>query len=350
MICKKEKNIHIYSVLVLVFAISLFFILGGGSKKSEKNENVFEVNSSIPSAKQESLASGKFDAKKRESFKNEESKRREKLQHNSFDLFKSNKKDSSGCTLNSSASSSGMSKTSHTTVNDKKGRIQEREGCKNRDMVVEKKDHIMKKKRVQLEKEFGINLSDYGYEKYEQKDEEIESFSNDNSNCKPGFYGLESEALCDESDIKAVVHGAHNNIASGSIVKMRLLDEVIISGEKVPKNTFVYGKLSFKDGRGIIYVKNINVGGKVVKFYGSIYDTDGFEGISIPKNIVSSAKDDAAYGVVDGISIDVSSKSRFINSSVSAVGDAVKGAVQGSIKEKKISISSNYMIIIKNKK
>jgi len=345
MIPKKEIKMHVYSIFALALILVSYFILGGGATADEQvGGETQSVNVSIPEAMESGLAEDRFDATKREENRMQEQERARRLQQNSFELFKKDSSDSPDVCLETvSAHSSG--KTPAPVVhNYNKGGAEE--GARDTEIgkdVIKKK--VMKQKREQIERELGINLSDYGYDRYKD-DEEVSVVPEERS----GFYGLDQEEENLGGDIKAVIHGEHKNLTSGSMVKMRLLEEVDVDGVRVPANTFVYGKLGFKNGRASISVSNINYRKRILKFTGSIYDNDGFEGLYVPENVVSDTKDKVLSDVVGGVDIDISSKSKALKSTATSVTNTIKSAIQGSVREAKISISSNYIITIKRKR
>ncbi|MBR4483057.1 MAG: conjugative transposon protein TraM [Paludibacteraceae bacterium] len=345
-ISRKQMMVHVCSLFALVLVTSLFFILGGGRGGNAEGHNVNMLNTSVPLAEEQTISSDRFTAQRREEQRLQDYNRMESLQRNSFNFFSS---DSSSPNITSSAQvqSSSASGEKFSIVKQGKTRTAHKGGARNDKGSV--KDSIMRLKRAQLEKELGINLSDYGYDKYSE-DVQTDMEQDDDRTEPGGFYGLESESDVFERDVRAVVHGSHENMTSGSIIKMRLIDDMEVDGVKIPMNTFVFGKLSFKGGRALIKIQSINFHNRIIKFKGVVYDTDGFEGIYVPDNIISDTKDKAASDAIGGVNLNVSSKSKILNSAISAVGNAVKGAVSGSIKESKISISSNYMITIKRKK
>lgn len=82
------------------------------------------------------------------------------------------------------------------------------------------------------------------------------------------------QAIIDE-DIKAV---------DGSRVRLRLLDDVEIDGGTVKKGTYLYATVSgFSSGRVKGSINSILVNDELVKVNLSIYDTDGLEGLYVPK-------------------------------------------------------------------
>lgn len=350
---RKQKSIHIYSVFALILVIVTYFVLGGGTQSDiNAMEKTYDINMDIPDSKKEDLAADRFAAEKREEIRNQEQNHRDMMQKHSFSFLQHDTIPESDGARKTSQSLNDKTCTSYRISADEKEHKTENK--------YERKKEMMRKKRAQLEKELGINLSDYGYTKYEtpkeaeviEEEQKVDIASNDEftRNSKSGaggFYGLESQTDNFEGDVKAVVHGDQKNLKSGAIIKLRLIEALEIDGVKVPKNTFVYGKLTFGNGRGIIKIQNINYRNKILLFKGTVYDSDGFEGIYVPDNIVSDTKSKAASAAVGGVDIKAGSKSKMINSTISSIGDVIKNAVQGSIKESKISISSNYLVTIK---
>ena len=345
-ISKKQKMIHVYSMIALVFSVVIFFILGGGRSSEIDSVDGEMLNTTIPLAEGQSISSDRFTALKREDQRLQDQNRMESLQRNSFDLFNMDK---DYPTTTSSAQPSGemghtVQKVNNTNINSGKSKSACKGGV----------DSIMRLKRAQLEKELGINLSDYGYDKYESGGTETNYAMEDRVEYEEeeigGFYGIESANDSFNKDTRAVIHGNHVNLTSGAIVKMRLLDDIEVEGVKIPMNTFVFGKLSFKSGRAVINIQSINYHNKILRFRGAVYDSDGFEGIYVPDNVISDTKDKAVSDAVGSVNLNVSSKSRMVNSAISAFGNAIKGAVSGSLREAKISISSNYLVTIKRRK
>lgn len=161
-----------------------------------------------------------------------------------------------------------------------------------------------------------------------------------------GFYSLQGQKREKSQNIRAVVHGEHKDLRAGSVVKLRLLDEADLDGYHIPRNTFVYGTLSFSGNRAQITIENINMDNNIIPFKGVIYDKDGFQGIYVPDNKVSETAQQAGADMVSAVDVAVSGTS-FLTSPVNAVGNAIQGVATASIREPKISISTNYQVTIK---
>lgn len=166
---------------------------------------------------------------------------------------------------------------------------------------------------------------------------------------KSGFNTLGGGSQKGSSNsIRAVVHGEHKDVRNGSIVKLRILEDLIAGNVTVPRNSFLYGKASFSSGRLMIKIDGINYNNNVLPFNGSIYDNDGFEGISAPDNVIDETKKEAGSSAVQGLPTSISGGG-LIGSTVSAIGQAIKSSANQAIKDQKITISANYKLTIKCK-
>lgn len=181
----------------------------------------------------------------------------------------------------------------------------------------------------------------------ETEKETVETKQDKVSDKKKGFYSIDGASKSKSENIRAVVHGEHKNLRAGATVKLRLLDPLEIDGFKVPRNTFVYGQLTFSSNRAKIRIDNINYENNIIPFKGTIYDKDGFEGICMPENVVDNATREAGSQAVSSQSVNLATPSSAISSGINAIGSAIKSAVSGSIKEGKVSISTNYQVTIK---
>ncbi len=138
-------------------------------------------------------------------------------------------------------------------------------------------------------------------------------------------------AIVDE-DVKAV---------DGSRVRLRLLDDINIGERTIAKGNYLYCTLNgFGQQRVKGTVKSVLVNDELVKVNLSIYDTDGLEGLYVPKSSFSETAKDIASGTV--------SQSMSINdgTSTSTTGRWGMQALQNAYQKATNALSKN---IRKNK-
>ena len=99
------------------------------------------------------------------------------------------------------------------------------------------------------------------------------------------------KAIIDE-DIKAV---------DGSRVRLRLLDDVVVSDRVIPKGTYLYATMSgFGSQRVKGSIKSVLVGDELLKISLSLYDTDGMEGLYVPDSQFRETAKDVTGGAMSG--------------------------------------------------
>lgn len=138
-------------------------------------------------------------------------------------------------------------------------------------------------------------------------------------------------AIVDE-DVKAV---------DGSRIRLRLLDDIDIGDRTINKGNYLYCTLNgFGQQRVKGTVKSVLVNDELVKVNLSLYDTDGLEGLYVPKSSFSETAKDIVSGTV--------SQNMNINdgSSTSSTGKLGMQALQNAYQKAANALSKN---IRKNK-
>ncbi|WNH11988.1 conjugative transposon protein TraM [Thalassobellus suaedae] len=179
---------------------------------------------------------------------------------------------------------------------------------------------------------------------YEKKTDSI--ISNNYKTIAPKEIGLEhqlffasnpkkntsSNILKTDSTIYVVVNG--NQIVKKDFrLKMRLEKDAIINNQVIPKNTAVYGFISFKPNRVIIDIENILH--QPVKLKAFDFQ-DGSEGVYVENNFRADATSEVIEDAVDDINI----------AGVPQV-TGVKKIFQRSNRQVKVTIVNNYKLILK---
>lgn len=370
LISGKQKQFHIYSIIIFIGACLVFYILGGGTEVVEENVTK-EVEISLPTiGSKVELAEDVFDATEKSSAFRLRQQKEELMAGSAFDWYNNDSKDSTSDDVISPISAyeseeEKLRKTiqqSNDLVSGFLNKKEETQPKRNTNtssssssqssVSSDRADRQARYEKARERNEKALTEYNERMNASQKKKEEPKKVEKvyaviDNGSTKKGFYSVNSQTEENIKDIRAVVHGEYKNISSGSQVKLRLLDNIRIGNVKIPKNTFIYALLSFGNGRAQLKTEQINYNGKMLPFEGIIYDRDGFMGLYIPDNTVSKTKKEAGSDVVSGVDLNISSASGFVTSAVNSVTGAIQSAVSGSIREEKISISANYQLIIK---
>jgi hypothetical protein len=101
--------------------------------------------------------------------------------------------------------------------------------------------------------------------------------------------------------IPAVIDGKQK-ITEGSVVRIKLLDTVTLSGQLIPKGQLIYGKGLLYNQRLTLHLQIIRIGRTILPVDLTVYDmTDGLEGINVPEAITGDAVRAGAASGVQGI-------------------------------------------------
>lgn len=153
-------------------------------------------------------------------------------------------------------------------------------------------------------------------------------------------------AIVDE-EVKAV---------DGSRVRLRLLDDIDIGERTISKGSYLYCTMSgFGQQRVKGTVKSVLVGDELVKVSLSLYDTDGMEGLYVPKSSFSETGKDIASGAIsqnmsinDGSS--TGSLSRWGMQALQNAYQKTANALSKNIRKNKVKVKYGTQVYLINSK
>lgn len=154
-------------------------------------------------------------------------------------------------------------------------------------------------------------------------------------------------AIVDE-DVKAV---------DGSRVRLRLLDDIDVGDRTIPKGSYLYCLMSgFGQQRVKGNVKSVLVNDELVKVNLSIYDTDGLEGLYVPKSSFSETTKDIASGAFSqsmNLNDGTSSSNKVGSWGMQALQNAYQkasNAISKNIKKNRVKIKYGTQVYLINSK
>ncbi len=139
-------------------------------------------------------------------------------------------------------------------------------------------------------------------------------------------------ALHTEASIYVTVDG-NQKVKKDYRLRMRLMRDALINNILVPKNTPIYGFISFKPNRAMIEIENINHQSVKLKAYDF---QDGSEGIYIENSFRAEAYNEVLGDIVEDINI----------TGVPQVS-GIKKVFQRSNRSVKVTVVNNYKLILK---
>ena len=154
------------------------------------------------------------------------------------------------------------------------------------------------------------------------------------------------KAIVDE-DVKAV---------DGSRVRLRLLDDIDIGKRTIPKGSYLFCIMSgFSQQRIKGTVKSVLVNDELVKVNLSIYDTDGMEGLYVPRSSFRETTQDVASGAMSqSMSINdgsaTSSMGRWGMQALQNAYQKTANAISKGIRKNKVNIKYGTQVYLINSK
>ena len=122
-------------------------------------------------------------------------------------------------------------------------------------------------------------------------------------------------------------------VKTNSRLRMRLTKAAVINNRKLPKNTLVFGFISFQPNRAMINIENIQHQPTKLKAYDL---QDGSEGIYIENNFRAEATDEVVDDIIGDINIP----------SIPQVGGISK-VLKRHNRSVKVTVLNNYQLILK---
>lgn len=162
------------------------------------------------------------------------------------------------------------------------------------------------------------------------------------------FYGVEEDKDSDEQNtVEAVVHQTQT-LVNGAIVKMRLLNDIYLSGSLIPKGNFVFGTAELNDERLEININSIRNNNSLFTVKLEVYDMDGLPGIYIPGAIsrdVAKQTADNSLQLMELTSMDPSFKAQAAATGI----NAAKSLLSKKVKQVKVLVKAGYKVLLRDK-
>lgn len=147
---------------------------------------------------------------------------------------------------------------------------------------------------------------------------------------------------------KACIHG-DQTVVTGSTVRMRMLEDAVVSGMKIPANTLFYGVATLGANRLEVVVNNLKVGNTISPVSFVIFDNDAMEGLNLPNNMKAQAAKRMHQGLVQNIDMPLASIGTMtseITSAVNATTQIAKQILNMRLAQVKVHLKSNYQMYI----
>ncbi len=147
---------------------------------------------------------------------------------------------------------------------------------------------------------------------------------------------------------RACIHG-DQTVVTGSTVRMRMLEDAVVSGMKIPANTLFYGVATLGANRLEVVVNTLKVGNTISPVSFVIFDNDAMEGLNLPNNMKAQAAKRMQQGLVQNIDMPLASIGTMtseVTSAVNATTQIAKQILNMKLSQVKVHLKSNYQMYI----
>jgi conjugative transposon TraM protein len=135
---------------------------------------------------------------------------------------------------------------------------------------------------------------------------------------------------------------------AGSRLRLKLLEDIRVGGIPVKKGTQLFAQVSgFSEQRVVLTVSSLVTNGKILPVKLEVYDLDGLPGLYVPASAFRDFTKDLGGTSVQGVTLDGTSGSQFIMSSVSKVFQSTSSAIAELLRKNKAKLKYNsYLYLI----
>lgn len=164
------------------------------------------------------------------------------------------------------------------------------------------------------------------------------------------FYSLdEASAQNQGSHAIAAMIPETQTLVSGATVKMRLLEDVYVAGNKIPKNHFVYGKATLNGERLQIAISSIGYDNNILPVALTVYDKkDGLAGISVKGAITRDVAKNSAAQSMQGLGMINTLDPSFGAQMATAGLNMAQNLVGRTAKLVRVTVEAGYPVLLKD--
>lgn len=162
------------------------------------------------------------------------------------------------------------------------------------------------------------------------------------------LYKKDKPAVSPDSLFKAIpaVVALNQKARQGSVVELRLLDSVVLSGVIIPKGHSIFGLAAFSNQRLNLEIKNIRLGISVIPVNLTVYDLrDAMVGINAPEALLTDAVNTGSTDAIGSLGI-----SGFdLTTQIAGAGiDAAKSLLTKKIGRVKQNLKAGYPVLLRD--
>jgi len=175
-----------------------------------------------------------------------------------------------------------------------------------------------------------------------------------NNHNNTGFYSesnsIDADCLAMNNQrfnaIEAVVHETQT-LVNGGTVKLRLLGDVTINGNLIPKDNFIYGTVSLAGERLIVTINCVRYQNGLLPVALSVYDMDGQAGIYIPGAITRDVAKQSTDNALQSVALNSLDPSIGAQAATAGI-ETAKTLISKKVKLIRVTVKAGYHVLLKD--
>jgi conjugative transposon TraM protein len=166
------------------------------------------------------------------------------------------------------------------------------------------------------------------------------------------FFGMDGNSLDTESGepgaIEAIVHETQT-LVSGATVKLRLMQDVYVNGERIPKDNFVFGIASLNGERLEIQIDHIRINNYLMAVHLAVHDLDGMPGIQVPGAISLDVTKQSGDRAIQSMNMGIMNQTLGAQAASAGI-ELGRNLLSRKIKLIKVEVKAGYKVYLKDNK
>lgn len=162
-----------------------------------------------------------------------------------------------------------------------------------------------------------------------------------------GFYSLDDMPdIALSNSISAVVH-ENQTVTSGSIIKLRLLNDISINGITIPKDNFIFGEANLSGERLNIEINSIRYRNNQFAVQLNVFDLDGMSGVYVPGAISRDVAKESGTNALSGVGLNGFDNGIGMQAASAGI-EFSKNLIGKKVKLVKVYLKSGYKVLLKD--
>ncbi len=160
------------------------------------------------------------------------------------------------------------------------------------------------------------------------------------------FYGIDRVNRVNSAPefFQAAVYDAQT-LVSGSVLKLKLMTDIYVSGMLIPAGRFLYGVCALNGERLTISINSIHHANQILPVSLSVFDLDGLEGIYIPGAIARDVAKQSSNQAVQGLQLGSLNPSLEMQAASAGI-ETAQNLIAKKTRLIKVTVKAGYRVLL----